>query len=62
LFSTSVKVNQWAKEEEEEKVEDLRFLLIVMTILWPLWGGHDNEIRWVFWAPKLMECIFCSEK
>jgi hypothetical protein len=67
LYSTSVKVNQWAKdseeeEEEEEEVEDLRFLHIVMTIIWLLWGGLDSKILLVFWAPKLMECIFCSEK
>ena len=61
-----MKVNQWAndseEEEEEEEVEDLRFLLIVVTIIWPSWGGLDNKMRWVFWAPKLTECIFSSEK
>jgi len=60
-----VKVNQCPKdsEEEEEEVEDLRFLLIVMTIIWLSRGGLDNKIRWVVWAPKRRECIiFCSEK
>jgi len=51
---------QWGEEEEEE-VEDLRFLLIVVTIIWPSWG-QQNAMSVL--GSKLTECthIFCSEK